>query len=40
MILAASAEMLPVWNADPDCEKRRLARKCHERFTLRGSDPR
>ncbi|MFN2427772.1 MAG: hypothetical protein ABR587_15150, partial [Candidatus Binatia bacterium] len=34
-ILAASAEMLPVWNADPQQQERRLARKCHQRFTLR-----
>jgi hypothetical protein len=33
-ILAASAEMLPIWNADPEYEKRRLARKSHLRFSL------
>jgi hypothetical protein len=37
MILAASAEMLPVWNADPENEKRRLARKSGERFRLAES---
>lgn len=35
MILAASEEMLPVWNADPHREEKRLAMKCHERFVLR-----
>jgi hypothetical protein len=35
MILAASAEMLPVWNADPKREERRLAQKSDVRFTLR-----
>ena len=35
MVIAASAEMLPIWNADPESESRRLARKSHERFTLR-----
>jgi hypothetical protein len=34
MILASSAEMLPVWNADPANEERRLARKSRERFSL------
>ena len=34
MILAASAEMLPVWNADPANEERRLARKSRQRFSL------
>jgi hypothetical protein len=34
MILAASAEMLPVWNADPANEERRLARKSGKRFSL------
>jgi len=34
MILAASAEMLPVWNADPQNEARRLARKSGVRFSL------
>jgi hypothetical protein len=34
MILAASEEMLPVWNADPQREEKRLALKCHERFVL------
>ncbi len=35
MILAASEEMLPVWNADPGHESRRLARKCDQRFVIR-----
>jgi len=35
MILTASEEMLPVWNADPHREEKRLAMKCHERFVLR-----
>jgi hypothetical protein len=35
MVIAASAEMLPIWNADPDFERRRLARKSRERFALR-----
>lgn len=39
MILAASAEMLPVWNADPENEKRRLARKSRERFHLAKPSP-
>jgi hypothetical protein len=34
MILASSAEMLPVWNADPANEERRLARKSGKRFSL------
>jgi hypothetical protein len=34
MILAASEEMLPVWNADPQREATRLAQKCHVRFTM------
>lgn len=34
MILAASEEMLPIWNADPQGEAKRLARKCRERFVL------
>jgi len=38
MILAASAEMLPVWNADPENEQRRLARKSHQRFSLHKPD--
>jgi hypothetical protein len=38
MILAASAEMLPIWNADPRREETRLAQKCRVRFALRGDD--
>ncbi len=38
MILAASAEMLPVWNADAGNEERRLARKSGERFSIRDPD--
>jgi hypothetical protein len=34
IVLAASAEMLPLWNADPECEQRRLSRKSHEQFRL------
>lgn len=34
MILAASEEMLPVWNADPRRETTRLAQKCRVRFVL------
>jgi hypothetical protein len=34
MILAASEEMLPIWNADPQSERRRWARKSHVRFRL------
>jgi hypothetical protein len=37
MILVASAEMLPVWNADSRLQQRRLARKCPRRFTLHPS---
>lgn len=40
MILAASAAMLPVWNADPQREATRLAHKCRIRFVLRGDDRR
>jgi hypothetical protein len=32
MILAASEEMLPVWNADPEREAARIAQKCRVRF--------
>ena len=34
LMLAASAEMLPLWNADPENEARRLARKSRQRFSL------
>lgn len=34
MIVAASEGMLPVWNADPQREARRLALKCRARFVL------
>jgi hypothetical protein len=34
MILAASEAMLPVWNADPAREPRRLAHKCRVRFAI------
>ena len=34
MILAASEEMLPIWNADPHRETTRLAQKCRVRFVL------
>jgi hypothetical protein len=34
MILAASEEMLPVWNAHPNREATRLAQKCRVRFVL------
>jgi len=34
MILAASEEMLPIWNADPQREAKRLALKCRVRFVL------
>lgn len=37
MILAASEEMLPVWNADPRREATRLAQKCRVRFVLTES---
>ena len=40
MILAASAAMLPVWNAAPEREATRLAHKCRVRFVLRGDDAR
>jgi len=35
MILAASEAMLPVWNADPRREAKRLDGKCRVRFVLR-----
>jgi hypothetical protein len=38
MILAASEEMMPVWNADPRREQIRLAQKCRVRFVLRVDD--
>jgi len=38
MILAASEEMLPVWNADPNREAIRLAQKCRVRFVLDPAD--
>jgi hypothetical protein len=38
MILAASEEMLPVWNADPRREATRLAQKCRVRFVLALDD--
>ncbi len=38
MILAASADMLPVWNADPRREATRLAQKCRVRFVLENPD--
>ena len=38
MILAASEEMLPVWNADPRREATRLAHKCRVRFVLEPTD--
>lgn len=38
MILAASEEMLPIWNADPNREATRLARKCRVRFVLASGD--
>jgi len=38
MILAASEEMLPVWNADPQREPMRLAQKCRVRFVLDSRD--
>lgn len=37
MILAASEEMLPIWNADPNREAIRLAQKCRVRFVLTES---
>ena len=38
MILAASAAMLPIWNADPQREATRLAEKCRVRFALGPRD--
>jgi hypothetical protein len=40
MILAASEEMLPIWNADPQREATRLAHKCLVRFVLEPTDDR
>jgi hypothetical protein len=37
MILAASEEMLPLWNSDPRREATRLAQKCRVRFVLDAS---
>lgn len=38
MILAASEEMLPIWNANPLREATRLAQKCPVRFVLGPDD--